>query len=273
MNSCPLKPQKPFPFRDAERLAPERKFSVPPSICRLFGLCGPAHISRLIVAIVIRIAINGVFGGWARANMSKESLEAALAKPPSGLHMHPRVMFWSTAPSVRSEPGSMQTPARLRYSACQTVRTDGDCRPTVADAVVVVFRLIAVITTCGDKFPEARSSGYNFGLTRHVLVSIKNVLARFGRLLTQLSEPLLFYHDSPITEAKGGADVNRQNARQRMIDAREETAPYRMALSDESDRINWLGRDTQRFDAVRALMASEGLTIREAIDLLRTQGR
>lgn len=224
MNSCPLKPQKPFPFRDAERLAPERKFSVPPSICRLFGLRGPSHISRLIVAIVIRIAINGVFGGWARANMSKESLEAALAKPPSpdcdtapavvgigrvvriktsGLHMHPRVMFWSTAPSVRSEPSPMQTPARLRYSACQTVRTDGDCRPTVADAVVVVSRLIAVITTCGDKFPEARSSGYNFGLTRHVLVSIKNVLARFGRLLTQLSEPLLFYHDSPITEAKG----------------------------------------------------------------------
>ena len=39
--------------------------------------------------------------------------------------------------------------------------------------------------------------------SRHALSPEKNVLARFGQLLTQLSEPLLFYHDSPITEAKG----------------------------------------------------------------------
>lgn len=50
-----------------------------PGISRLFSACGPSHIPRLVVAIVVRKAVKAVRPGRPLSDISQEALKPALA--------------------------------------------------------------------------------------------------------------------------------------------------------------------------------------------------
>ena len=68
-------PDQGCPFTNSTRLSTERQIVVAARIVVLFCACRPAAIARFVVAVVVRVAINGMRFGWARTHVSIESRE------------------------------------------------------------------------------------------------------------------------------------------------------------------------------------------------------
>jgi len=98
------------PFTDRLGPAVVRKTTVVALVHVLRALRGPAHVPRLVVAVVVN-TINRVFRGWARTNIGQEILErfspSCTDGNPSASVMFVAFHAWVVAPSLHAVPRQM----------------------------------------------------------------------------------------------------------------------------------------------------------------------